>query len=57
MTTEFNITIKFQYEPPDSECGDSGGWFITDIKDERGKTIDISQATCDELTELLINNQ
>lgn len=55
MTTQFNLSIKFEYEQPEPENGITGGWVLTDIRDSRGNEIDLSFAAMDELTEKLTN--
>lgn len=53
-TKTVNLTITFEWEDADHECGINAGYFITDLIDtDTKKTLDFSHEFYTELTEKL----
>ena len=53
-TKEVTITIRFEWEPADHECGINAGYFITDLIDtDTKKQIDFSHEFYTELIQNL----
>ena len=53
-TKTVNLTITFEWEPADHECGINAGYLVTDIIDtDTKKTLDFSHEFYTELIEKL----
>ncbi len=53
-TKTVNLTITFEWEPADHECGINAGYLVTDLIDtDTKKTLDFSHEFYTELTEKL----
>jgi len=53
-TKTVNLTITFEWEPADHECGINAGYMVTDVIDtDTKKILDFSHEFYTELTEKL----